>query len=407
MKKLIAVVFIAVCSAGIVPAQEPVIAISGEIKTGLFWYNTETETRDPESGTFIHNNDDTTPASLISRGGHSYYKDFPGRFRLNFQVDKGNVGTKFRFETTQWSNTDNENPLNWGYAFAYGYFFDNNLKISAGKMGDSPWASGGPEMWRELDTTIGMRFEFIPQFIPFIAPGSLNLGFVLNNFDGGAEDSAGHSGYFRITLGDVLSETVMGISYTHDYFLVRLAYRMDSLADGPVREKFLFRLEERALQKLVPGLQFWANGFFDNLNPRRVFYEDADTSAPISVSATNWFYLQYAPEWFTAQIRLGYDLFGESSIFYARAGFYYNLFNKFLIPGIAFEYAQDSGPGRRGSDNYLRWYIEPQIRLDFGNGTYVAFVYRYQDDWEQWNTAITATLNSKTHWFNLRTVFTF
>ena len=392
MKKLITTAVITLCIAGIVPAQD--ITISGEIKTGLFWYDNDIDTLRHETGTFIHNNEDTTPANLLSRGGYGAYIDSPARFRLNFQVENQNVGVKFRFETTKWPHpSTTRDTIFWGYAFAYGYFWDNQIKISGGKMGDSPWGSGGPEMWRELDTAIGMRFEFIPSFIPFIKPGQLNLGFVLNDMNASI-DGALQTGLLYSSFGDILQESVLGLAYTHDYFLLRLAYRLDSKIDDDKGGKFIYRVEERTIQKFLPGFQIWANGAFENIGTEELV-------------ATNWLYIQYAPEWFTAQIRVGYDLFGESNIFYVRAGFYYNLFNNLLIPGIAFEYAQDSGIGRRGSDDYLRWYIEPQLKLNLGNGTYVAFVYRYQDDYERWNISQTTTVNSKTSWINIRVVFTF
>ena len=74
---------------------------------------------------------------------------------------------------------------------------------------------------------------------------------------------------------------------------------------------------------------------------------------------------------------------------------------------MAFEYAQDYGPNRLGSDAYLRWYIEPQIRLNFNSSTYIALVYRYQDDYHTQNKSNTGQVNSKINWVNLRAVFTF
>jgi len=414
MKRLISVAILAVCAAGIAVAQDG-LQLSGELKTGFFWYNLQRDGQEePDERGFIHNSEDDP----VGEGNETLagYFSRPGRFRLNFQYDKGIIGTKFRFETVQWpsSTADSENRIYWAYAFVYGNFFNNNLKVSAGKMGDSPWGSGGPEMWRELDTTIGIRFEFIPQFIPFIAPGSLNLGFVLNNIDGPPEEAA-LSGYQKMTLGDILNESVIGFSYTHDYFLVRFAYRLDGLADGLVREKMLYRVEERIIQKYLPGFQIWLNGYWDGLNPRKITYEHLELGEP-NVVGTNWLYIQYDQDLFITQLRLGYDLMQTRNIFYARPNFFFKFFDNFLQAGAAFEYAADVGDVKldpTGNSPYLHWYIEPQVRLNLTSNSYIALVYRYYSDYECmiWETVDgnmqSRWANTKTHWLNLRVLFTF
>ena len=395
MKKLIGLFIIALSIAGLVFPQD--VKISGEIKTGAFWYTKKTEGIGSSSGGFIHNSEDDTWVGQIDA-----YKYQPGRFRLNFQVDKGNVGTKFRFETTSWptaaAGRTGINPTAyWSYAFAYGYFWSNQIKVSAGKMGDSPWGSGGPEMWKELDTAIGMRFEFIPSFIPFISPGSLNFGFVLNDLNASSE-AVSQTGRSDSNLNDILHESVLGLSYTNKYLLVHFAYRLDSKADDDIGDRMLYRVEERFIQQYLPGFQIWANGYFEGLN----------TGDANSIIATNWLYVQYAPQRFTAQVRFGYDMAQSIKLYYVRATFLYNLFDNLINAGAACEYAQDAGPNRKGTDTYLRWYIEPQIRVNLNASTYIAFVYRYQDDYQTWNPlTYTNTLNSKTQWINLRTVFTF
>jgi hypothetical protein len=77
--------------------------------------------------------------------------------------------------------------------------------------------------------------------------------------------------------------------------------------------------------------------------------------------------------------------------------------------GPAFEYAQDYGPNIKGVDGYLRWYVEPMIRFNFASGSYVALVYRYQDDVETWHPTAgdNSTLKTITNWINLRVVLTF
>ena len=107
MKQLIAIIFIALFIAGTVFSQETAaettITIGGELKTGLFWYDRTQYDAGGEYGNtqggFIHNGEDTD----WTKGTTDYnvFKDQPGRFRLNFQVDHRNIGTKFRFQQRQ------------------------------------------------------------------------------------------------------------------------------------------------------------------------------------------------------------------------------------------------------------------------------------------------------------------
>jgi hypothetical protein len=417
MKQLVAIIFIALFAAGTAfsrEEEETTVAISGELKTGVFWYDRTQHDAAGEygnsQGAFIHNGEDTD----WSKGTTDYdvFKEQPGRFRLNFQVDHGNIGTKFRFEAASTDISAANPPVKLSYAFAYGYFWDRQIKISAGKMGDSPWGTGGPEMWRELDTRIGLRFELMPSFIPFIQPGQLNVGLVLNELDSGRDSVLqASSGTRGVYFEDLMRESVIGLSYYNDWFLLRTSYRFDSEADGERGEKLIYRVEERALQKLVPGLQIFANGFIEGLNiPLSPDEEAAGMDANDMIYTTDWLYIQYAPELFTAQLRAGISTLNQDEgQYYIRASFYYNLFNNLFSVGPAFEYAQDYGPNKKGIDGYLRWYIEPMIRFNFASGSYVALVYRYQDDVETWNptSGDNSTLKTISNWINFRIVLTF
>ena len=425
MKKTVAVCVIALCITVFAGAQEREdgLKLSAEFKTGIFWYQLDREGDEegPYSQAFMHNSEDQ---DLRHRQHLTDLRSHQGRLRLNFQYDMANIGTKFRFETTRWpvSATDAEAVVTMPYAFVYGHFFDDNLKVSAGKMGDSPWAAGGPDLWTELDTTIGMRFEFIPQFIPLIPPGSLNLGFVFNGFNGAPEQMEQP----KVTLGDMFSESVIGAAYTHDYFHVRLAYRFDSLADGPANEQFVYRAEERVLSNFLPGFQIWANGFWSMLNPRRLFYEEEQVpdDEKLPINAINWLYLQYDHPselnftplnlGFITRLRLGYEVADKRGFFFLRPDFFVKMFNDLLRVGLAFEYLADVGDDKfDATAPYLRWYLEPQIRLNFAPDTYVALVYRYSDDYEvkvqDQSTGYFSdrASNAITHSFNLRILFTF
>jgi hypothetical protein len=252
----------------------------------------------------------------------------------------------------------------------------------------------------------------MPAFIPFIRPGQLNLGFVLNDLDSGRDSVLQASNGSRgVYFYDIMQESVIGFSYHNDWFHLRASYRLDSEADGERGDKLIYRVEERALQKVVPGLQIFANGFVEGLNIHLTPDEQsAGVKAKDMIYTTNWLYIQYAPKWFTAQLRGGLSTYNpDEGQYYVRASFYYNLFNNFVSIGPAFEYAQDYGPNKKGINGCLRWYIEPMIRFNFAKGSYAALVYRYQDDLETWNptSGDNTTLRTATNWINLRLVLTF
>jgi len=417
MKKLTAAFVVALCAAGVVFSQEELtMSISGEVKTGIFWYAEDVvgQARTPSSdGAFVHNSDENDWFEILQNPDrYTNLKDNQqGRFRVNFNIEKGILGAKFRFETTSWAG--GASAANWGYAFLYGNFFDEQFRVSAGKLGDSPWAIGDPYLLdKELDTTMGIRFEYMPLF----APG-LNVGFVLNDWNTTAPSTA--------KFTDLLQETVLGLSYTHDYFHLRLAYRMDSEADTTKTIAYaedqggmlVYRLEERILRQYLPDFQIWANGYFEEIGHKQKNL----------LRGKNRLYVQYDPDNFTARLRFGYNVVNTLQLKYnldkprqyfsAGADFYYKLFNDLLNVGMAFDFAKDFGADGVASDSYLHWYIEPQARLNLGNGIYLALVYRYMDDFyklELLNLNTTTLrytdykcINTKTHQVNLRAVFTF
>jgi hypothetical protein len=372
VKKLCLILCITVCFVKGVTAQE--LNISGEVKTGFYWEEKQIGNSKPTSEGRMHNNDD---AGIRQ-----------GRFRLNLHYVHDTFGVKIRFQQeNDW--LDNTAP-GWGYAFAYGNFFDNQFKLSAGKMGDSPWAAGGPEMWTELDTRIGIRAEFMPNFLP-----GLNVGFVLNDMDGTVPLSQQKE---PTTILNMLEESVVGASYTHDLFAFRFAYRFDSLRDEGTGGQLLYRLEEHALQNYLPGFQIWANGYYAGIGD--------ETWG--STKFINWLYFQYEPQDFTAQLRLGYDIEGKRAhVFYLRPIFYYHLFDRFLSVGLRFSFGQEFGEDSRNpGKDYLFWEIQPMLRLNFGSA-YVAFVYQYSSDYKFQDADTMENVETKHQWINLRVVFTF
>jgi len=372
MKKLIFTALAIACSATII-AQE--LKLSGEAKTGVYWQQVQYQGKEPEidpgNTLKLHSKDD-------AGGGE-------GRFRVNIEYDSGkNFGMKGRIDWENWSNTDSEQPK-WRYAFAYGNFFEDQMTVSLGKLGGSPWGTGGPEKWKELEQMNnggGMRVEWKPGFIPEHL-GKVNVGFVLNwlNSYNEMQDKTP-------TLLDLLQESVIGASYTHDLFMVRGAYRLDSEMDwrdrstafmyGAEGGDFIYRVEEYALRELLPGMQVWALGVYEGM-----FADD-----PMFYKFENWVFGQYDPPElfglttpFTAQLRVGYDYIESRSEFHIKPSFYWHFFDKLLSVGAMFSYRQDFGKGKiwEGSP-YQQMEVEPKVQLNF-TSSYIALVYNWKQEY--------------------------
>jgi hypothetical protein len=164
---------------------------------------------------------------------------------------------------------------------------------------------------------------------------------------------------------------------------------MDQYNSANEGAELIYRIEERALQKLLPGFQIWANGHYNGIDPEdeTLFY------------TTNWLYIQYAPELFTAQFRLGYDTGWKRQILHARGSFYYNILS-FLSAGLSGYYAQDYETKYSTDSAFYEWNVEPKVKVTFG-GSYVELVYHYGSEYIRQN------VEEKTHWLNLRLVYTF
>jgi hypothetical protein len=376
MKKLICAAF-AIIFAATAFAQE--LKISGEAKTGIDWREEQQEGKDPEEL--------TDPIRLYSRDDAGSNQ---GRLRINmdFEGEKF-LGFRARLDWENWSY-DASNPLNvqpkWKYAFGYVNFFDNQMTVAIGKLGGSPWSTGGPEMWKELEQNTnggGMRVEWKPSFMPDRGWGRLNVGFVLNWMNSYTDDGSSRTA----GLLELLQESVFGASYTHDWFMVRLAYRLDSELDrrergsgiyGREGDDLIYRVEEYALRKLVPGMQVWALGWLEG-----VFAED-----PYFYHFWNWLFIQYDPPelWelvtpFTAQVRLGYDQVEKRSEFYVKPSFYWHFsigeYSKLISVGAMFSYRQDFGTKMWEGSPYKEIEVEPKVQLNF-TSSYIALVYNWK-----------------------------
>jgi len=378
MKRFFAAALIVACSAAAFAQEEPQLKLSGEAKTGVYWQQTQLAGQDAETKLKIHSRDDA--------GGD--IDNDRGRFRLNMDFDNGkNVGMRARLQWQNWGGSP-QTP-DWNYAFGYGNFFEEQMTVSIGKLGGSSWGTGGPEKWKELENTSGsnaqggggIRIEWKPAFIPV---GKLNTGFVLNWYDGYDEGTKKD-----VTLIDLLRESVLGLAYTHDYFLVRFAYRLDSELDVRQRgqehlhegDALIFRLEEHIIGEYVPGLQMWAIGDYVGVGA-----QDEE-----SVKMENWVFAQYDPPElgelvtpFTAQLRFGYDRIFNRSELHVKPSFYWHFFDKLLSVGALFSYRQDFDHKLWDGSPYQVIELEPKIQLNFAS-SYIAFAYNWKREYKNSN----------------------
>jgi hypothetical protein len=385
MRKII--VALLVLTVGLpVFAQE--LILSGEGKSGIITHMIEDQIHDKVTTSTAGSTDDAGFNTETGKGD-------AGRFRLNMEYLNNNLGFKLRINWQDWSS-DLVGPK-WPYAFVYGNFFEDQLTVAIGKLGGSPWGSGGPELWKELEATGvtgGIRFEYKPSF----APG-LNVGFVINGFNKETDEWPSDE---AITFLHVLQESVIGASYTHDYFMLRAALKLDSKVDairggGNEGMSMVYRVEERAIRKSLPGFSIWALGYYEG------FGADNKTD----YESRNWLFIEFAPAMFTTQLRFGTDIITGRTLFHVTPNFYWKLFNNLLNVGAQFRYTQDYGEFKtfEGSP-YYRIEVEPKIQLNFAPNAYMAFAY----NWARQYTAFTMDHEERhitepikqIQWFNLR-----
>jgi hypothetical protein len=379
MKKIIFALMIVSLA---LPAFAQELKISGEAKSGVLWEQLQREGQDPDATVKLNSKDDAGSQT--------------GRYRLNLEYDNGNgFGMKARLNQESFND-----PPQWPYAFGYGNFFEEQMTVSVGKLGGSPWGTGGPEMWKELEMGgpyAGMRVEYKPAWMPV---GKLNVGLVLNYFNSDLDQGK----TTNVSLLSILRETVLGASYTHDLFMARLAYRFDDGADaiqgvskmtgGTGEDELVYRIEEYAIRNYLPGFSIWALG--------HLFGVTAEIKEVKLFR--NWLFVEYAPDMFTAQVRIGYDYIESRSDFYVKPSFYWHFFNKLLSVGAAFEYCQDFGDGKIYEGSSYRYImVEPKIQLNF-TSSYIAFAYNFRQEYDHPWTGLREGKEplKQTQWMNLR-----
>jgi hypothetical protein len=362
-------------------AQE--FTFTGEMKTGVYWESRQKGDDEPKEIMELGNSDGDSGGFNPATG----FTNIPGRFRLNLEFKPiPSIGFRVRFEDSTFTGR----TIAWAYSYAFGSFLDDQLKISAGKLGDSPWKTGGPELNTSIDETYinsfaGLRTEYKPAF----APG-LNIGFVLSppNYNLAREDEG---------LASFISETVFGIAYANDYFDVRLSWRLDGAdadnyqdADG---HSMVYRFEEKALRRVIPGLSISANGIWEGL------VDGLDKK----LNLRNWLYITFKEYNIDSELRVGFEASNnEGGVIHKQMLTIKPIISYFFTPimsaGITVIYTKDFGDITQVDYDIIT--IEPQIKATFNPNAYVAIVYGYQQ-------IPRLGLMEKANYVNLRLVYSF
>jgi hypothetical protein len=364
MRRTVCALALTLCAVTVF-AQD--FTVSGEMKTGILWNRYETQLVDPKEETMSGSKDDAGTG--------------PGRFRVNVEYFNPdiNVGFKFRTNWERWDSATSEQVPQWPYAFGYAKLLDRQITLSMGKLGASPWGTGGPEMWRELEalgTGSGIRVEVEPH-----AVSGLNVGFVLNQFNGAREKW----GQKPVPFYEYLCESVLGASYTHEWFHARTAIRFDSQTDSKTRESdglegldLVYRLEEYALGRYMQGLKLWALGYISGIG--------ASEESRVLFDTRNWMFAEYAPSLFTAQIRFGLDAIKDKRTLYIRPSVYFNLFDKFIKVGASFEYTKlffDVATNYKDT-----WFnkieVRPLVQFNLGSNVVAALEYSFWREYQNY-----------------------
>lgn len=438
-------------TAGAVFAQEPsseritgLLEISGEIRTGLYMEQEKIGKLEPVAMGGMTNND-----------GHSGGSG--GVLHMDFRYTYGNMGLRTRFQIEPGVIAGPVRPT-WSFAYAWGNLFDNQLTISAGLLAESPWGTGGPELNREPETReymaenilsrdiytkteglLGIRFEYKPSFVP-----GLNIGFVVNQPDQTIRNDLNQN------FADALGESVVGVAYEHEYFAARVGYRFDSNADyysgSKMNEggRLTYRLEERVLETLAPGMRVWLNGVYygigcEQFNDDRVIgWDETDPNNPVQITEKvtfgsgeyfiNWLYWLWDTNFFIAGFDTCFSVYKTyiNDLFFPttrqkyqslefKPVFYYKFFNNLLQAGLGLGFGMEFGPGRTYINAPYQYFsVEPQAKLNIGGNAYIALVYNFTGKYAWWRSGagfdvagVQVGDKSQKHSINLRAVYTF
>jgi len=352
-KKIVTLIFAIFVTASFVYAVD--LTIATEVRTGVLWDSAGTP------GARMHHND---------YGGNE------ARFRMDMHIAVENLGLRARFEQSQWAEgIGGPQPAQFAWVYAYGNFINDQLRVSAGQLSDSPWRAGGHTFWQGLDHLVGIRTEIMPEAVP-----GLNFGFTLNTWN--------LSIYFQEeqTLKNILLETVLGVAYTNRHVHARFGWRLDSDADvyNDHQEgmQMMYRLEPRFLTNLVPHFNAWMTGWWIGIGPSFRGYDEEGNPKPYIIpdrrSYRNWLYLEYSPPGFLAELRIGAAFGGHSShIATIRPGLFYHVLPFLRVGGhVHYEFGFGDDAPVRGLSQFRILSVEPQLRVSFGPAD-VTLVYAF------------------------------
>jgi hypothetical protein len=203
MKKALIVLLILAIAGGLF-AQDEGLTWTGAVKTGLKIV--------ADDG---HNGED------IGVNLYSDDAEVPIRLQLNGAYTKDNYGVVFGLRFDPYGLWTYVNPTAdkvegklWGAAYnayAWASFVNDIIKVSAGRIDDGVWKTGGVENWGISGD--GLRVEIAPIT-------GLNLGLMLR------------APVTTLTIKQFLSETAFGAKYESDLFWVAAGIILDGQADG-------------------------------------------------------------------------------------------------------------------------------------------------------------------------------
>jgi len=429
MKRAVVALIAVFTATGILYAQETIY--SGEIKTGFYIEQEKIGDKDPVAIGGMTNNDGDSGTGQ-------------GRLRLDFHFSYQKLGVRLRFQIEPESTNLGPYYPAWSFAYAYGNLFDDQLKISMGLLGESSWGTGGPNLQSDPGTReyksynslskepytvseglMGIRFEFMPSFIP-----GLNLGFVLNQPDRTQLPTVEQA------FGDVLGESVVGIAYDHEYFAIRAGYRFDSkvdtYADSKINEggRLTYRLEEKVLRTFADDMRIWINGYYYGLGGEKQEIEKPDETGKIIIKKMgggeyfiNWLYWLWDTDNFIAKLDTGFGIYKsynnaelnpyerqEYQSLEFRPAFYYKFFDNLLQIGLGLGIGMEFGAGKTyKSSSYQYISVEPQIRLNISGSGYIAAVYNFTDQYAWFDEKEITRRGEKSvkHSVNIRAVYAF
>jgi hypothetical protein len=428
--KRIAVVIAVLAATGALFAQE--ITYSGEIKTGFYIEQEKTGDQNPVATGGMTNTDGDSGTGQ-------------GRLRLDFHFNYQNLGLRLRFQIEPESTSLGPYNPAWSFAYAYGNLFNDQLKLSVGLLGESPWGTGGPRLRSDPETRrytafnslsndpytaseglMGIRFEFKPSFVP-----GLNIGFVLNQPDRTQLPTV------EQTFTDFLGESVVGAAYENNYFALRAGYRFDSEIDTYSSPRINegsslgYRLEEKVLGNLVDGMKVWLNGYYYGIGGELQNVDRYDPVTGTTIRKTmgggeyfiNWLYWLWDTDDFTAQFDACFAINKaynnpefrpverqEYQSLEFRPAFYYKFFSNMFQAGLGLGFGMEFGEGKTYKDSPYQYIsIEPQLRLNIAGNGYVAVIYNYIDKYAWFEETEAARRGEKSvkHSVNIRAVYAF